>query len=216
MSRWILDDIKQYGSLKLDLSFSTYTRIPLSSAAPSGAKLGKSRLQSMERLLHRFFMTSARYGAWANEVLYEAVTTVPAEAYPELAADDVQRFCGVLNSLLVTGRLWFTRLQGYELEIDSMEEELYDDLELLCDAQLADDVELCNYVHGLAEEDMLRPIPYRDLDGAPHTNAQHELLAELFSQQALIRGRTCQLLSEAHARQPALKYLQFLRETRKR
>lgn len=170
----------------------------------------------MERLLHRYLMTWARYGVWANEAMYEAVTSWQADAYQEPALRDVADVHSVLNRLLVTGRLWLARLHGYEPGISALDEELYEDLEALREAQVADDVVLCDYVHGLAEEDLLRPIPYRDLDGTPHTNAQHELLAELFSQQAQMRGRTCQLLSEIGDHNLDLDFLQFLRDTRKR
>ena len=71
----------------------------------------------------------------------------------------------LLNSLLVTGRLWLARLRGYDPGIGSLQDRLYDELR---EAQVANDVALCDYAHGLAEDDLPRPIPYRDLHGTAH------------------------------------------------
>ncbi len=170
----------------------------------------------MERLLHREFMSRVRYSTWANERLYAAVTAALTDEYEEATPAEVHRLLEPLNALLVTGRLWLARIQGHDPAISAADEDLYDELAMLREAQDADDIALCDYVHGLAEEDLLRPIPYRDFDDQPHTNAQHELLNELLVQQSHARGRVCQLLTDLGKRSPQLDFLQFLRDTRKR
>lgn len=170
----------------------------------------------MERLLHREFMTWARYIAWANARLHESVARWAGDEAAEPPTEVGTRLLALLNELLVTQRVWLARLQGYEAGVDAPDALLYDEFEALREAQLADDVALCDYVHGLAEEDMPRPVPYRDFDGTAHTNAQRELLAGLCLRQAQLRGRICELLRGFERPEPGLDFLDFLRDTRRR
>lgn len=167
----------------------------------------------MSDLLHRQFMSSARYGTWANERLYERVSVLLSDDDRDIPGDDARHLVGLLNQVLVVGRLWFARLRGYDPGIGSLDEWLYEDVEELRAAQAADDVELCDYLHGLAKEDMSRPIPYQDLNGEAHANSQQELLVELFASQDHFRGRICERLYALRAEPPELDYLAFLRET---
>ncbi len=167
----------------------------------------------MERLLHRQFMTSARYATWADERVYQAVTASLADEHWDISRHNVQSLAGLLNSLLMVGRLWLALLRGHDQGIASLDEPLYEDLEELREAQVADDVELCDYVHGLAEERDAATDSYQALDSTPHADSQQELLVELCAQQVHFRGRVCERVSVLDAEQPDLDYFEFLRKT---
>ncbi len=167
----------------------------------------------MQPSLSHQYLTLARYATWSNARLYATISELMTDEYRETEPAEVDALLGLLNQLQVIGRLWLARLRGYDPGIDSMHERAHDELASLREAQVADDLELCDYVHGLGEEDLLRPIPYRMFDGSAHTNSQQELLLELFVHQHHLRGRVCELLHRINASAPELDYLQFERES---
>ncbi|HEU4617723.1 MAG TPA: DinB family protein [Gammaproteobacteria bacterium] len=163
----------------------------------------------MERLLHQYFRVLARYNAWANPRLYDACAALDDDAYREARTPAGKSAHELLNLRLATDRLWLSRLQGYLADDRMVEEELHETLEDLREAQLAEDVELFEYVDSLAEEDLLRPTTFELSSGERRTNAQYELLTHLLTDQTAWRGRMRELLPFALD----LSMLTFVAET---
>jgi uncharacterized damage-inducible protein DinB len=163
----------------------------------------------MERLLHPYFRLLARYNTWANARIYDACATLDDDQYRAPVPPSGRSAHTLLNIRLATDRLWNSRLQGYLADERTVGEELHETLEALRNAQLAEDVELFEYVDGLAEEDLLRPTAFETGAGEHHSNAQYEILTHLFADQTGWRGRMIQLLPSP----PDLDMLTFFAET---
>lgn len=162
----------------------------------------------MERLLHQYFRLLVRYNAWANRRLYDRFGALDEAAYRSARLPSGRTAHQLLNARLAADRLWFARLNGYAADERSLGDQLHESFEGLRDAQLAEDVELFEYVHGLAEEDLLRPTSYDGASGERHTNAQYELLTHLAAEQVGARAVSSRLLHPA----PDLDMLTFFRD----
>jgi uncharacterized damage-inducible protein DinB len=163
----------------------------------------------MERLLHSYFRLIARYNAWANGRLYEHLGGLTEKAHRSTVKSRGAAAQRLLNARLAADKLWLARLNGYEAYERAVGEELPLELDELRDAQLAQDVELLEYVETLAEEDLLRPTSYDSESGERHTNAQYEILSHLFADQIASRARLGDLLEPA----PDLAMLSYFRDT---
>jgi uncharacterized damage-inducible protein DinB len=120
----------------------------------------------------------------------------------------------VLNRILVGDRIWLARLQGHDAGIERLDVALYEDFEVLRAARDGEDIAINDYVRRLSEGDLASPISYRALNGDPHADALHELLAHLFNHQTHHRGQAHDLLSQSAVAPPSLDLIQFLREMR--
>jgi uncharacterized damage-inducible protein DinB len=163
----------------------------------------------MERLLHQYFRLLARYNTWANARVYDACAALDERDYRTPRTPSGLSAHDLLNVRLATDRLWLSRLRGYSADERTIGEELHETLEALREAQLAEDVELFEYVDGLAEEDLLRPTAFETGAGEHHSNAQYEILTHLLADQTGSRGRVSQLLPSV----PDLGMLRFFAET---
>lgn len=167
----------------------------------------------MNRTLHKHFRMCARYNSWANQQLYDACAKLSEGTYKQPRPALFKSIHGVLNHILVVDRIWLARLNGYDTGISTLEEELHDDFRSLRDARVAEDVILSDYVHGLSDEDLERPIAYRNLADEPHANSQYEILAHLFNHQSHHRGQVNDHISQSEVSPPDLSLIDFLRQT---
>jgi uncharacterized damage-inducible protein DinB len=163
----------------------------------------------MERLLHQYFRLLARYNTWANARIYDACAALDDSEYRAARPPCGASVHELLNLRLAADRLWISRLHGYLADERTLGEELHETLDALRGAQLAEDVELFEYVDGLGEEDLLRPTAFETGAGEHHSNAQYEILTHLLADQTGWRGRVTQLLPSA----PDLDMLTFFAET---
>jgi uncharacterized damage-inducible protein DinB len=159
------------------------------------------------------FRMMAHYNAWANDRLYTCAARLPPEA---LAADHGAFFgslLGTLNHLLVTDRLWTARLEGESPRGMRLDEALYENFDDLLAARRAQDRKLVDYVHGLGEERLAKPLSYATSSGAPQTQALHHVLAHLFNHQSHHRGQAHHLVGLALGREatPVLDLLAYQR-----
>ena len=104
------------------------------------------------------FRMLALYNQWANARLYASAEQVA----PEVLAEDRGAFfgslLGTLNHLLVTDRLWMSRLGGESPRGTRLDDVLHHDFADLHAARLAQDQKLVDYVHGLSEERLSAPL----------------------------------------------------------
>src|SRR5215212_9751592 len=98
------------------------------------------------------FRMMALYNQYANGRLYDCA----ARLAPETLAEDRGAFfgslLGTLNHLLVTDRLWMSRLEGESPWGTRLDEVLHHDFEDLRAARRAEDRRIVEFVHGLSEE----------------------------------------------------------------
>jgi uncharacterized damage-inducible protein DinB len=103
------------------------------------------------------FRELAAYNAWANLRLYEAALALPEELYRRDVGVFFRSLHGTLNHLLLTDRLWLTRLTGAGEQPRRLDAILCEDRLALARARIAEDARLKGVVEGYDETSLLRP-----------------------------------------------------------
>lgn len=155
----------------------------------------------------------ARYNQWANVRLYAAAGQITPEALAEERGAFFGSVLGTLNHLLVTDRLWFSRLKGESPRGTRLNEVLHHDFADLRVARVVQDQKLVDYVHGLSEERLAARLDYATTSGAPQSQPLHHVLAHLFNHQTHHRGQAHHLVGLALGRDrtPVLDLLAYQR-----
>ena len=115
------------------------------------------------------FRMMAFYNQWANDRLYAAAGQIAPEALSEDRGAFFGSLLGTLNHLLVTDRLWMSRLEGESPRGIGLDEVLHHKLDDLRAARLAQDQKLVNYVHRLGEDRLAESLDYATSSGVPQS-----------------------------------------------
>jgi len=144
----------------------------------------------------------ASYNAWANLRLYEAALALPEELYRTNVGVFFQSLHGTLNHLLLTDRLWLTRLTDTGEQPKRLNDILYEDRVALARARVAEDERLKRVVEGYDEAAILRPCTYRTTSGAPQEQVLADILLHLFNHQTHHRGQAHACVSILTKKEP--------------
>ncbi len=159
-----------------------------------------------------YFATFARYNAWANRRLYDAVAGVPDELYRQDRGAFFGSLRGTLNHILVGDRAWLTRITGKGTPPASLDQILYDDFASLNQARAAEDEGIIRVIEGLDEARLAGTIRYRNMRGEDMEQPLTEVLAHVFNHQTHHRGQAHTLLSQMGHAAPALDFVYFMRK----
>ncbi|WP_084113060.1 DinB family protein [Belnapia moabensis] len=161
------------------------------------------------------FRMMALYNQWANLRLYASAAQIAPEALSEDRGAFFGSLLGTLNHLLVTDRLWMSRLDGESPRGTRLDEVLHHDFDDLRAARLVQDRKLVDYAHGLSEKRLAESLDYATSSGAPHSQPLHHVLAHLFNHQTHHRGQAHHLVGMALGRDkaPVLDLLAYQRST---
>ena len=164
------------------------------------------------RLVNQFSLM-ARFGGWANERLYGAVSGLSEDAYRKDGGAFFGSIHNTLNHLLVVDRLWTGRIEGRDRGITALDQILHDDFSSLREARTAEDRRLIDVVDGLSDAALERPVTYRRTvgEGEQKMRCDHILLT-LFNHQTHHRGQVHVLLTQAGIVPPPLDVVFFLEE----
>src|SRR5437667_4066081 len=113
----------------------------------------------------RYFATLARYNAWANRRLYDAVGALPESDYMKPRPAFFGSIHATLNHILVGDRVWLGRLEGQPSGIQALDQILYDDFAALHAARTAEDERIDRVVAALDPPALDRPFTYRTMAG---------------------------------------------------
>ncbi len=155
----------------------------------------------------------ARYNAWLNGRVYEAVSALPEDDY----RGDLGLFFGsvhnTLNHLLVVDRLWGGRIEGVDRGVRALDEVLHDDFPSLRAAREAEDERLIALVDGLDDARLTAPVTYARIigEGTQETRCDHVLMT-LANHQTHHRGQVSAVLTQAGHGHPPLDLVFFLEE----
>src|SRR5258708_19190164 len=105
-----------------------------------------------------YFLTLARYNAWANRRLYDACAALPEAEYMMSRPAFFGSIHGTLNHLLVGDRIWVARIEHKPNPKITLDHILYRDLVALRVARQADDDHLINLVGGIPERSLDPPL----------------------------------------------------------
>ncbi len=156
-------------------------------------------------MLHDHFRTLARFNAWANTQIYDAVGALPEGEYEKSRpAAYFGSIHGSLNHLLVVDRLWFGRVEGVDRGITSLDQILHNGFDELRRAREAEDTRIIALVDGLEEAALGADLSYSSLAGGPYAMPFRIVLAAVFNHQTHHRGQVHALVKEAGAEPPAL------------
>ena len=155
----------------------------------------------------------ALYNRWANERLYDGASRLTPAALAEDRGAFFGSLLGTLNHLLVTDRLWMSRLEGESPRGTRLNEVLYEDFGDLSAARRAQDQKIIAFVHDLSEERFAEPLDYATTSGVAYRQPLDQVLAHLFNHQTHHRGQAHHLIGLALGREnaPVLGLLAYQR-----
>ena len=153
-----------------------------------------------------------QYNAWANARLYDAAAVLSPEQFNADRGAFFRSVKGTLNHLLVTDRIWQKRFTGEGEAPDRLDAILFERLDDLRMARIAEDARIIRYVDGLDEADIAGIIRYRRVS-SPEEFEQPlaPALAHWFNHQTHHRGQVHALLTGLAGGAPELDLLFYQR-----
>ena len=113
----------------------------------------------------RYFSTLARYNAWANRRLYDAVAQLSEAEYMKPRASFFGSIHAALNHILVGDRIWLARLEEKPNPKYKLDQVLYGDLVALRVAREAEDAHISNFIAGIDERRLDQILAYANTKG---------------------------------------------------
>jgi uncharacterized damage-inducible protein DinB len=159
-----------------------------------------------------YFLTLARYNAWANRRLYDACAALSEAEYMMPRAAFFGSIHGALNHLLVGDRIWLARIMHKPNPKLTLDQILYGDLVALRVARQAEDDHIVNVVSGFAERSLDQKLAYANTAGQRQQTPLRFVLAHLFNHQTHHRGQVHGLLSQTGVAPPSLDLILYLRQ----
>jgi uncharacterized damage-inducible protein DinB len=145
---------------------------------------------------NRYFSTLARYNAWANRRLYDAVAMLPEAEYMKSRPAFFHSIHGTLNHILVGDRIWLARIEEKPPPKLAHDQILYGDLVALRVARAAEDRHIENVVAGIEEGRLDQMLHYRTVKGEPQRTPLRLVLGHFFNHQTHHRGQATTLLMQ--------------------
>ncbi|GAB6051353.1 DinB family protein [Magnetospira thiophila] len=160
-----------------------------------------------------YFLTLARYNAWANARLCNACSDLPRAEISKPRQSFFGSIQATLNHLLVGETLWLARLQQTEPGVSRLDEVLYEEFVDLRQARENMDRQLIAFVENLSTETLEEDLHYRDTTGREMQTPMRFVLAHLFNHGTHHRGQIHDMLTQVPSVPPPLDLIYFLRET---
>jgi uncharacterized damage-inducible protein DinB len=158
------------------------------------------------------YLMFARYNSWANQRLYHSVATLSDDEYRADAGVFFKSAHATLNHLLVTDRIWLSRLTGRPDAPDRLDAILFDPLSSLLEAREKQDTDIREYAASLSDEDLQGVIKYRRVSTPEqHVQVVWHALAHWFNHQTHHRGQVHAILTRLGRVAPDLDLLIFQR-----
>jgi uncharacterized damage-inducible protein DinB len=162
--------------------------------------------------LKTIFRELGGYNKWANARLYEKALGLPDELYRRNVGVFFGSLHGTLNHLVLTDRLWLTRLTGEGRQPTRLDEILYDDVAHLAQARASEDERIIELIDGYDESALSRVHAYTTTSGKPQEQPLGDILLHFFNHQTHHRGHAHACLSIVTGREPpTLDLLAFQR-----
>ena len=157
------------------------------------------------------FRMFALYNRWANDRIYETAGRLTPAALQEDRGAFFKSVLGTLNHLLVSDRIWMSRLEGNSPRSARLDEILHADLDDLAQARTQENQRIIAYVFALEEEKFAAPLEYLTTAGTPMTQPLHHILAHLFNHQTHHRGQAHDLINQIAGEAPVLDLIAYQR-----
>ncbi len=165
--------------------------------------------------MHEHFIMFARYNAWANQKLYEAVAELSASDYNKDCQVAFTSMNGTLNHLLIGDLIWLSRFQGTTGAPTGLDKLLHQDFADIWDARKKTDADIVEYIEGLNEGILTSDFSFTALTMPEKVTQQLSYaLAHFFNHQTHHRGQTHAMLTRLAGEAPSLDLGYYQREVR--
>ncbi len=159
------------------------------------------------------FEMMAAYNAWANEMLYGAVSELGDADYRADLGAFFSSIHGTLNHVVVADLLWLARFRRQPRPPFSLDAIPHDDREELWAARRVLDADTIRYIGGLGEADLAGGLTYSMVARDEIvTQPLIQALAHFFNHQTHHRGQVHALLTRLTGASPPLDLVYFQRE----
>lgn len=157
-----------------------------------------------------YFRLFADYNQWANARLYDAVAKLSDAEYRKPRQSFFKSIRGTLNHLLVTDRIWLSRIEPPQV-VMPLNSILYEDFAALCRAREAEDRRIVALVGAMTAETLSGDLVYTNNSGVPFTTPMAQVLGHLFNHESHHRGQAHDQLSQTDIAPPELDLIYYLR-----
>jgi len=145
----------------------------------------------------RYFLTFAKYNAWANLRLYDACAELSEAEYMKERPAFFRSIHGTLNHILVGDRVWIARIERKPPLKVTLDQILYGDLVALRVARVAEDEHIIHLVSEISPRALDQPLAYANLAGERQKTVMRYVLAHFFNHQTHHRGQAHALITAA-------------------
>ena len=159
-----------------------------------------------------YFDLLARYNAWANERLYDACARLDDAEYRAPRRSFFGSIHATLNHILVSDRLWMSRIDGAPLGY-ALNQILYEDFAALRAARQVQDEDFIRLVEGIAAERLDQPLDYANTQGVRFKTPLRLVLGHIVNHQTHHRGQIHDMLSQTAMPPPELDLIFFVRQS---
>lgn len=177
-------------------------------------KGGSATHGAAEALVMRSYTQLAGYNAWANARVFDAAEALGVERCATPTGAFFGSITATLNHLVVTDRIWLSRLLDTGEAQPPLDTLLEADLSRLRALRVVEDERLKALVAGLDPERLAGPITYANSSGRQFTQSCASALDHLFNHQTHHRGQVHAMLTRlgGRAAAPSLDLIVFQRE----
>ena len=154
----------------------------------------------------------ARYNAWANKTLFNAVFELPAGEAVKTRPTLFSSMVNTLNHLYVVDLIWQAHLQGREHGIAALSTVLHAELEQLWQAQQAIDVWYIAWSNALSEAEVDQIVQFTLIGGNLGAMRRGDIMLHVVNHTSYHSGFVADLFYQVPARQPLTDLPVFLRE----
>ena len=157
------------------------------------------------------FQTFAHYNKWANMRLYDACGGLSQRKLSRDVGVFFTSLIGTLNHIVVTDRVWLSRLTGQGTHPPSLDSIITTDLPELRLLAMAEADRLVEWVERLPSDELELPFEYKNMAGVPYVQKRRESLAHLNNHQTHHRSQATTCLNILGVNPPVLDLLDFQR-----
>jgi len=155
----------------------------------------------------------ARYNAWANKTMFNAVFALPSGEAAKKRPTLFKNMVDTLNHVYVVDLIWQAHLEGREHGIAALNAVVHADLGALWQAQQAIDAWYVAWSDALAESAADEMVQFKLIGGNQGAMRRGDILLHVVNHTSYHRGFVADLFFQVPARPPLTDLPIFLRET---
>ena len=155
----------------------------------------------------------ARYNAWANKTIFDAVAALPAGEATKERPTLFKNMVNTLNHLYVVDLIWQAHLQGHEHGITALNTVLHADLAELRESQQDVDDWYIGWSDALTDEQADETVQFKLIGGNRGEMRRGDVMLHVVNHTSYHRGFVADLFYQVPARPPLTDLPVFLRQT---